>query len=447
MGKFKFSNLLSSRKKKEPSSYKQMKSVINVNKEDDDETIRQINEEVDFLIDMIPTEESFLGKNKVYPTRVKWPLIIRLISLNSLKFKKLPDLTEIRNNVSKPLADQKEIDVSNTRFKIKKLLKKYDVPKTHALSAIQVFNDINQSGLVDNKKFQALKESLIEISKVLYSGDKSLFHVTLFIKIYVKYLDSLGEKVNRKYKDIRAHTNESVKISAARLHRKYLQLTALLQFKGKINGIVDLSSRLKGTSFITEEITKEELSEATLAVFKEDTKTKMRSGKTGPEIMLIELSINLLLSNIPIFKIMIKKNLSQIPNNSRDFILQKAMVRVVTEITDFQLATFSGDRVNAKRIANKIYENAVDTINEHLEYAILTKPYEVDPFIKAAWIAKESKGLIIDEDLEKKLKEAITLLKIIEGERCRVKGATQRAFDLKRSIEDVIIEKGWEIYL
>ena len=445
MGKLKFSNLLPSGKKVELDSYKQMKSVIKINKEDDDETIRQINEDVDYLIDLIPTEEDFLGKIKTYPTKVKWSFLIRVVSLNSLKYKNLPDLTEIRNHVSKPLTDQKEIDVSNTRFKIQKLLKKYDVPKIHALSAIQVFNDVNQSGLGDNKKLQALKESLIEISKVLYSGDKSLFHVTLFIKIYVKYIDSLSEKVHKKYKDIRTHTNESVKISADRLHRKYLQLTALLQFKGKINGIVDLSSRLKGTSFITEEITKDELSEATLASYKEDTKTRLRSGKTGPEIMLIELSINLLLSNIPIFKKMIKKNLSQIPNNSRDFILQKEMVRVVTEIVDFQLATFSGDRVNAKRIANKIYGNALDTISEHLEYAILTKPYEVDPYLKAAWIAKESKGLIIDEDLEKKLKKAITLLNIIEGERCQVKGANQRSFDLKQSIEDILIEKNWDI--
>jgi hypothetical protein len=445
MGIFILSNLLPGRKKSEKGSFKQMKSVINIDKEDDDETIRQINEDVEYLIDLIPTEENFLGKIKTYPTKVKWPFLIRLISLNLLKYKNLPDLTEIRNHVSRPLADQKEIDVSNMRSKIKKLVKKYDVPKIHALSAIQLFNDINQSGLGDNKKFQALKESLIEISKVLYSGDKSLFHVTLFIKIYVKYIDSLGEKINKKYKDIRAHTNESVKISAIKLHRKYLQLTALLQFKGKINGIVDLSSRLKGTSFITEEITKDELSEATLASYKEDTKTRLRSGKTGPEIMLIELSINLLLSNIPVFKKLIKKNLSQIPNNSRDFILQKYMVRVVTEVVDFQLATFSGDRVNAKRIANKIYDNALDTINEHLEYAILTKPYEVDPYLKAAWIAKESKGLIIDEDLEKKLKEAVTLLNIIEGERCQVKGANQRSFDLKQSIEDILIEKNWDI--
>ena len=443
MGKPIFSNLLPSGKKIESDLYKQMKSVINVNKEDDDETIRQINEDVDYLISLIPTEEDFLGKNKAYPMKVKWTFLMRLISFNSLKYKKLPDLTVIRNQISKPLTENKEIDVSNTRSKIKKLLKKYDVPKIHALSAIQIFNDVNQSGLVDNKKFQALKEALIEISKVLYSGDKSLFHVTLFIKIYVKYLESLGDKINKKHKEIRNHSNKSVKDSAGRLHRKYLQLTALLQFKSKINGIIDLSSRLKGTSFITEEITKEELSEATLAVFKEDTKTRMRSGKTGPEIMLIELSINLLLSNIPIFKKMIKKNLNQIPNNSRDFILQKAMVGVVTEVVDFQLAMSSGDRVNAKRIANKIYKNALDTITKHLEYAILTKQYEVDPFIKAAWIAKESKGLIIDEDLEKKLNEAVTLLRIIEGERCQVKGANKRAFDLKQSIEDVIIEKGW----
>jgi len=82
-----------------------------------------------------------------------------------------------------------------------------------------------------------------------------------------------------------------------------------------------------------------------------------------------------------------------------------------------------------------------------MEYTVLTKAYEVDPFLKAAWIAKEFKGLIVDEELEKKLREAINLLRIIEGERCQVKGATQRAFDLKQSIEDIIIEKGWEIYL
>ena len=41
----------------------------------------------------------------------------------------------------------------------------------------------------------------------------------------------------------------------------------------------------------------------------------------------------------------------------------------------------------------------------------------------------------------------VTLLSIIAGERCLVNGATQRAFDLKQSIEDVIIEKGWEVYL
>jgi len=71
MGKLKFSNFFLGRKKLKKDSLKQMKSVINIS-QDDDETIRQINEEVDYLINSIPTDEGFLGKDKTYITKVKW---------------------------------------------------------------------------------------------------------------------------------------------------------------------------------------------------------------------------------------------------------------------------------------------------------------------------------------------------------------------------------------
>lgn len=445
MSKLNLGSLFSLTKKTKVDPYKKMRSVVNINKENDDESIREINEAVDYLIEQVPSTENFLGKEKTYPTQAKRHFLIRMLSFNYLKYKKLPDLTEIRNHIGKPPADVKPIDISNIRAKLKKLLKKFDVPKVHALNAALVFNDVAHSGLVDDRKFLALKESLIELSKVLYSGDKSLFHVTLYIKTYVKYLETLSEKMNKKYNEIKSHSNKSVQISVNRLRRRYLQVTAMMQITGKIKNIADLSTRLKGTSFITEEITLDELQTAMKAEIKDDKTTKLRGGKIGAEIMLIELTINLLLSNIPYLKEMVKKNLKNIPDNTRDFILQKSMVRVSTELLDFQMALFGGDREEAKRWANKIFDNAIDTINEHLEYAFLSKPYEADPYLKAAWIAKESKGLIVDSELEEKLKTATKLLGIIEGDRCLVKGAAERAMELHHIIRDIKLEKNFDL--
>jgi len=93
--------------------------------------------------------------------------------------------------------------------------------------------------------------------------------------------------------------------------------------------------------------------------------------------MWVLLTFLLLFAKIPILKSHVSNTLSIIPDLNRDLILQKFMVLSMQTLTDFRLTFAIGDREKAKILASRLFNRSSELIKQYLEYAILTKSYEV----------------------------------------------------------------------
>lgn len=392
-----------------------------------------ISKEIIHLLDLFPEGPKFLGKSIKYPKPRKHFFLFP---------KHLPDLSELREAVSKPI---EKMDITTTRLKIKKLHKRYMYfADVHALNAIQVFNDTIQSG-VDEKKIDVLKSSLVEISKAICNGGMSIFNITWFVKIYLKYLEVLNERCVHEYQATRKHYQKSVRDLAYDLHKKQIQLLSLISVKEKLGGLTLLNQKLRGTKFFKEGSTKEEIRGACKAILHEDDNKIVSEGKNAKHIFWVLITEMLLFAKIPIFRRLILESLQVIPDLSRDMILHKAMIKTMCLLTDFRLAYAKGDTEASKKVSEEIFVNCVDLIDQYLEYTILTKPHELDPFLKAAWIVKESQGLYPEHEYKALIERSLVFLDIVIGKRGQVKGSFDQASNLKEDIINIKINKGWPI--
>jgi len=146
------------------------------------------------------------------------------------------------------------------------------------------------------------------------------------------------------------------------------------------------------------------------------------------------MTLCLIFAKIPILKNLIKDTLKKIKDTSRDLILQKKMILNAQRVSEYQFAIARGDQKAASHIATIIYEKSLNTIKEYLENAILYKNFEVDPFIKAAWIAKDSHQLFTETTVKQHLEKGKELLDIVLGERCQFKGSYEAAKNLQAEI-------------
>ncbi len=102
-----------------------------------------------------------------------------------------------------------------------------------------------------------------------------------------------------------------------------------------------------------------------------------------------------------------------------------------------------GDESSAKKNAKDLFGSCLDMINQYLEYSILNKPYEIDPFMKAAWIVKESQGLFPEKEYRVMLDKADELLSIVMGKRGQAKGSFEQANALYDELIDIRLNHGW----
>ena len=391
---------------------------------------RTIKEDIAKLLDMYPGSPSFLGKNILYSGSSK-----RLFFFS----KRLPDLTEIRKFVSKP----DESKDGTIRLKIKKLVKRYQYsPEIHALNAIQVFNDTFMSGL-EGKRLIVMKESLIEITNALYNDGASIFNVTWFIKIYLKYLESLNKKYIHAYNIISKQCLHNTKDVSYDLYGKKMQTLILLTVRNRLGGLTQLNQKLKGSRFFREGIQPKEIRDACRAILHNDKNRMISEGKSAKYIFWIVISMNLLFANIPILKDLTKNTMRHVPNLNRDIILQKAMVITMLSLTDFRLAFACGDELSARSKAADLFRRCVELISLYLEYSILTKPYEIDPFIKAAWIVKESQGLFPKNEYRAMIEKAIEILDVVKGKRGKGRGLSEQTNLLNKELLEIKRHHGW----
>ena len=383
------------------------------------------------IIEKFPDSPKFLGKNIVYPAPKK----------SLFGGKKRLDVTDIREEIQK-FAERE--GVTKSRELISKKLKQFPYSADlNALRAIQLYNDASQSGVSQNK-LEALYDPLLIIAKALHNGGNSIFNANWFMTIYLKYLDTLRERLAREYKFGIHHADSDVRGSAERLYLKILKVPRLVQVKNQLSGLTNLNLKLKGTSIITENISILDLKLACQAVAGNNPKKTVGTGKPANSVVYVTLVLNSLFARIPILKDMVTGVLQNIPDLNRDLILQKQMIIHNGKVNDFLLAVASGSKPQAKNIANTIYKQSLQNVNYYLEHALLKQQYEADPFLKAAWIAKESTQLFDAEINRERLRKSFDFLNIILSSRCQHKGSIEKAISIQSNVSAIMAERGWE---
>ena len=68
--------------------------------------------------------------------------------------------------------------------------------------------------------------------------------------------------------------------------------------------------------------------------------------------------------------------------------------------------------------------------------------FEVDPLLKAIWVAVEAVHLVDNKIAKQRLEKARKLVKILLGERCRFKPVAEPAAQLQKKINDLLFEIG-----
>ncbi len=398
---------------------------------EDERNAQFLKTEMQEMLKMYPGSSDFLGRAEYVVQKKKLGFIKR----------RYPDITELRELVNK-FSTQKRL--ADPRSQIKKLLKKYPAyPDLRALNAIQIFNDASQSGL-DARKTKVIQGSLREIARAMYNDGLSIFNINWFIKIYVRYLDALRDKYQHEYISTKDHYLKDIRLLSDQLRRRHIQLTVLSSIRTKLAGLNLLNAKLKGSIYTISDISKDEVKKASLAIKAGDGSKKIgQSGKTAYNIIYIIMTLNLMFARIPILNNLVNNYQKATVDANKDLILQKIMVKNMRRVTEFQLCMASGDRGKTQEVANILYKDCLDIIKQYLEHGVLNKQYEIDPFIRVAWIVKESKGLFKDSDYRNMLENALRLIEVIYSKRVQVKGAFELARNLQDDIHFIMIEAGW----
>ncbi|MBT4288039.1 MAG: hypothetical protein HOD92_11930 [Deltaproteobacteria bacterium] len=382
--------------------------------------------ELEGILELFPGEPSFIGKQLEYPKIKKEGILKRK--------KRAPgiiQMIQLREEVHKFFENK---GVINVRGQLQGLLKEFpDNPDIRALNAIQTYNDTLQSGL-DEKKILVIQHALKEVALALHNGGLTIFNATWFIRIYLKYIETLNVKYKRHFATTVRHYNKKIQDISKDIHGRQMCMMAMYQLKENLGNLSLLNTRLHGSSFITEALTDLELEKAANAFQNGDEEKKVSGNKKANHIIFVTMTLCLIFAKIPILKNLIKDTLKKIKDTSRDLILQKKMILNAQRVSEYQFAIARGDQKAASHIATIIYEKSLNTIKEYLENAILYKNFEVDPFIKAAWIAKDSHQLFTETTVKQHLEKGKELLDIVLGERCQFKGSYEAAKNLQAEI-------------
>ena len=377
---------------------------------------------------MYPGSSKFIGRPE-YTVRKKKLGFIR---------RSYPDISKLRNNIVE-LAAKKTLD--DPRPQLKKLLKRYPAyPDLRALNAIQIINDASQSGL-DHKKTKVIQGSLREISRAIYNGGLNLFNINWFIKIYIQYLDALRAKYIQLYNYSSGNSDREVKRLVARLYRKQIQLTVMSGIKTKLSSLELLNTKLQKSAYYTSSITSHDIKKASFAITNGEPSKKIgNGGRIASNILNIAITLIQLFSRVPILKNLVNSIQNSITDTSRNTVLQKAMVSSTQRLTEFQLQLAGGNREKTMEIAETMIRNQEEIIQKYLNKGVLTKQFEIDPFIKIAWITKESKGLFESEVYQPMLENAFQTVDILFSSRVQIQGAAKIAGNLQEEIQYLLIE-------
>jgi len=385
------------------------------------------------LRDKVPSSPDFLGGDIVYPKRKK-----RIFQIS----RPLPDFSELRDEME---ASAKGEGVGKSRGKLRKNLKYHPYnPELRALNGIQIFNDTAQSGL-DEKRLDIMQSALIELAQAMHNGALSIYYVNWWVKIYIKYLEFLQRRILAEYNQISNNYHWQIQRIAEEMHHLALQVTSMLTIKSQLAGISMLKAKMKGSPYIFDPLTQREIRGACLALEGDESKN-VSVGKSPKHILWEVITIATLFARAPMFTNLVHELMSVIPDSSRVLILQKNLVATVMAVSEYQRSLSMGDLGKKIEAAHRIYNRCVEVIAHHLGHVSPKRLYEVDPFLKAAWITKESNGLFEREEYKKMCEQSMQYLTAVLENPDAVRGSFEIARQLQENLHNIMMEYGWTMF-
>lgn len=374
-----------------------------------------------------PESPEFWGEKIEYPRKKR--------RLSFIK-RSLPDLNELRSQFDDL---SKGAKMTELRKQVRKYLKYHPYnPELRALRGMRIYSDLSQSG-IDHKKLDSLKIALTEIGRAIHNGGLSIFYVNWFMKVYIKYLEDLQRKVILEYSNVGSSYHWQIQRISDELQKLLIHVTSLLAIKSQITGLNTLNSKLKGTAYIYDCLSSEEISNACLIQTGDDTK-KIGVGKTANYIIWEVITLASLFARIPSFRNFVNEILAQIPDVSKTLILQKCMVGTLIAVSEYQFAIAHGDSMKTMEAAFRLFNRCENIIEQHLQNALPTRLYEVDPYLKAAWITKESKGLFESMEYKKMLEKSMEYISLVLENYDAVKGSYEQATQLQHELQEIMLD-------
>ena len=380
---------------------------------------RESARELSDLLTYFPYGPGFFGTELIYPKQKE----------GIFRRKPNADLSTLRKEVNNFTSKQ---GVSKCRTEIKDLLKAHPYfAEAHSLNAILVFNDAMQAGAADLNKLQVIRDALTEMGKALHNGALSLFSVNWLIAMYSSYLGFLNDRLVRVNSATENLRDEEVHKLRKDLSKQLLMIRHLGRIKDLQKGLKRMNGIFQKTGYFVIPLTKPLVAKAAHAYLQggKDKQVGDEPIKCGL-VLQLHFTIAQLFSNLPILVQLVAQMLDMVPEDHRDFVLQKRLVLSNQSGMDFYLALAQGDTPKAKELAEKLFAFHTETITEYLSESLLDRPFMVDPFIKYAWLVKDSHSLFRPGQVTTRVDKALAYLRIIQGERCQVEGSHQVASPL-----------------
>jgi len=393
---------------------------------------RQANREIAEILTYFPYGPGFFGETLEYPKKKE--------GLFSRKGK--VDMTELRREVNNFTNKQ---GLSKCRTEIKdKLVQQPWNAELHVLNAILVYNDAMQAGPTELNKLAIIKSALIELGKAMHNGPVSLFNTNWLIAIYTSYLGFLTDRLVRLKAPGMAGQDATQQKLQKELVAQVAMATNLRMITERQKGLKRLNEMLKKTGIFVKNLDTILVGKAAKIYLKGGPDKPVVEGESLKCGMVFQLLFTLanLYSYAPMLNKLVRQMLDMVPELHRDFILQKRMVIANQAQMEFYQA-FAQDKPNvAKELADKLFSFHLDTIEQHLSESLLDRPFMIDPFIKYAWLIKDSSHLYRMDQNAKRAQKALPLLRTIQGERCQMKGVHQAASSLVYEMQRMLSQAG-----
>jgi len=393
---------------------------------------RQHNREIAEILTFFPYGPGFFGGTLAYPAK-KGGIFSRAVKLDMTKLRR-----EVNNFTNKE-------GLSSCRGEIKSKLDQDPTnAELHVLNAILVYNDAMQAGAAELNKLQILKNALSEIGRAMHNGPISLFNTNWLVAIYSSYLGFLSDRLYRlKTERSSGQDPDQVKLQTELTHQVAMAAN-LKMISERQKGIKRLNGMLKKTSFFVKNLDKKLVGKAAGIYLKGGPDQPIVAGeslKCGTVLQLHFTLLNLY-SNAPFLSTLVKQMLDMVPEVHRDLILQKRMVLANQAQMEFYQAFAQDKSALARDLAEKLFSFHANTIDQHLGESLLDRPFMIDPFVKYAWMVKDSSHLFRMDQNNERAQKALPMLRIVQGERCEVQGAHQVAsaiiYDLQKLISKTV---------